>query len=46
MYIYSRETIKNSEIIGDKMLLTYLYEDEEKVTSLINKLDNRGFKAV
>lgn len=42
MYIYSRESIKNSEIIGDKMLLTYLYEDEEKVSSLIKKLDNRG----
>ena len=46
MYIYSRETIKNSEIIGDKMLLTYLYEDEEKVSSLIKKLDNRGLKTV
>ncbi|MGM9972402.1 MAG: hypothetical protein ACI35W_08330 [Anaeroplasmataceae bacterium] len=42
MYIYSKESFSNDEIIGSKMLLTYLLEDEEKVASLINALEARG----
>ncbi len=42
MYIYSKEKLKDTEIIGSKMLLTYLDEDKEKVNGLITLLEERG----
>lgn len=42
MYIYSKEKLKDTEIIGSKMLLTYLEEDAEEVRKLTDVLDRRG----
>ena len=42
MYIFSKEKLKNTEIIGSKMLLTYLEEDESKLKDLIDVLDAQG----
>lgn len=42
MYIYSKEKLKNTEIIGSKLLVTYLEENEEKVNRIKKALDERG----
>ena len=42
MYIYSKEKLKNTEIIGSKLLITYLEEDDEKVKVIKETLDERG----
>ena len=41
MYIYSKEKLKNTEIIGSKLLVTYLEEDEENVNRIKEALDKR-----
>ena len=42
MYIYSQERLNDTEIIGSKMLLMYLKDDEEAVKGLKEALDERG----
>lgn len=42
MYIYSKEKLKDTEIIGSKMLFTYLEEDGDAVKELTSALDERG----
>ena len=42
MYVYSQEVLKDTEIIGSKMLITYLAEDAEKVNEITNALHERG----
>ncbi len=48
MYVYSQEVLKDTEIIGSKMLITYLDEDSEKVGEITETLRSRGiyFRAV
>lgn len=42
MYVYSQEVLKDTEIIGSKMLILYLSEDAEKVKAMTDALHSRG----
>ena len=42
MYVYSQEVLKDTEIIGSKMLIMYLAEDEQKVGEITDALRRRG----
>lgn len=42
MYIYSQEKLDDTEVIGSKMLLTYLRDDETEAKKLMTDLNCRG----